>query len=188
MKKYLLLIVSMLLLAACSTPKKYAYYFDYYDYNSGKAKADLKKIETQNTLTAPETSPLYLNKEGAVANVDRRIRNMEKVPTNVVPVTVEDKKALEKKYSAMSKAEKREFRKELKSVVKKIIKAKKAGESIDSIEETKVMDHNLKMALIFGIVAIVLSAFGGANSIFWILGTISAVIAIVFLILWIAEQ
>ena len=37
MKKYLLLIASVLLLAACSSPK-YAYYFDHYDYNSGKKK------------------------------------------------------------------------------------------------------------------------------------------------------
>ena len=69
-----------------------------------------------------------------------------------------------------------------------MIKAKKSGESINSIAEKTAMDHDLKMALIFGIVGIVLSAFGGVNSIFWILGVISTVIAIVFLIKWIAEQ
>ena len=62
------------------------------------------------------------------------------------------------------------------------------GEDINVILEKKAMDHDLKMALIFGIVGIVLSALGGVNSIFWILGVISTVIAIVFLIKWIAEQ
>ena len=50
------------------------------------------------------------------------------------------------------------------------------------------MDNDLKMALIFAVVAIVLSAFGGVNSIFWILGVIATVVAIVFFIKWLAEQ
>jgi hypothetical protein len=183
MKKYLLLVVSVLLFASCSSPK-YAYYFDHYDYNSGK-----KKFETANTrlaettLATPELSPLRINEEAVTASAGSRIKKVENAPS-----TATEKAVLQKKYSSLSKSEKKEFRKELKTVVKKMIKAKRSGESIDSIEETKAMDHDLKMALIFGIVAIVLSAFGGANSIFWILGTISAVIALVFLIMWIAEQ
>lgn len=183
MKKYLLLISSVLLLASCSTPK-YAYYFDHYDYNSGKKKAvnaDTRLAEM--TLSTPETSPLQLNEESVTASAESRIRNVESVP-----VAVKEKALLEKKYSTLSRAEKKEFRKELKSEVKKIIKAKKSGESITSIADNMAMDHDLKMALIFGIVGIVLSAFGGVNSIFWILGVISTVIAIVFLIKWIAEQ
>jgi uncharacterized protein YcfL len=184
MKKYLLLVTSVLLLAACSTPK-YAYYFDHYDYNSGKKKVEsTEKQLAQIDLSTVETSPLQLEQESVTASAESRIKNVENIP-----VAVKEKAALlEKKYSSLSRAEKKEFRKELKSEVKEIIKAKKSGESINSIMEKKAMDSDLRMALIFGIVGILLSAFGGVNSIFWILGTVAVVIALVFLIIWISKQ
>lgn len=186
MKKFLLLIASVVFLAACSSPK-YAYYFDHYDYNSGKKKVELNDAQlallAQSDLLAPETGPLSLNQEAVTASAAGRLSKAEQVP-----VAVNDKALLQQKYAALSKTEKKEFRKELKTEVKKIIKAKKNGESVESIMENMAMDHDLKMALIFGIVGIVLSAFGGVNSIFWILGVISTVIAIVFLIKWLAEQ
>ena len=95
---------------------------------------------------------------------------------------------MKKSIQPSQKLRKKEFRKELKSEIKKYIKAKKSGDNIASITDTKVLDHDLKMALIFGIVAILLTAFAGLNPVFWILGVISAVIAIVFLISWIADQ
>lgn len=186
MKKYLLLFASVLLLAACSSPK-YAYYFDHYDYNSGKKKVETPTTHlTEATLSTPELSPLRLNEEAVTASAESRIKIVETAP--VPAITVEEKALLEKKYTSLSKAEKKEFRKELKSEIKKMIKAKKSGESINAIADAKAMDSDLKNALIFGIVGIVLSAFGGVNSIFWILGVISTVIAIVFLIKWLAEQ
>ena len=185
MKKYLLLLASVLLLAACSSPK-YAYYFDHYDYNSGKKKVETASVQlTETTVATPELSPLMLDDQAVTASAESRIQVVE---TPMVPVTVKDKELLEKKYASLSKAEKKEFRKELKSEIKKMIKAKKSGESIESIADRKAMDSDLRNALIFGIVGIVLSAFGGVNSIFWILGVISTVIAIVFLIKWLAEQ
>jgi F0F1-type ATP synthase assembly protein I len=183
MKKYLLLLCGVLLLASCSTPK-YAYYFDHYDYNSGKKTA--KTAVAQNMLTTPATSPLHINQEALVASMGNRIVTVENAPP--VTITEADKKAFAEKYSAMSKSEKKEFRKELKSEVKKMIKARKSGESVDSISKTKVMDYDLKMALIFGIVGVVLYALAGVNPVFWILGVVATVVAIVFLIKWIAEQ
>jgi hypothetical protein len=189
MKKYLLLIASVLLLAACSSPK-YAYYFDHYDYNSGKKKVATPDTRlAQTMLPAPEMSPLQINQDAATGSAETRIKNVENIPVVVEQKSLAEQKALlEKKYSSLTKTEKKEFRKELKSEVKKIIKAKKNGESISSITAKMQMDSDLKMALIFGIVAIVLSAFGGANAIFWILGTVAAVIALVFLIIWIGKQ
>lgn len=186
MKKYLLLISSVLLLASCSTPK-YAYHFDHYDYNSGKKKAQTEKTRlAQQMLATPETSPLQINEEAIVASAERTIVPIErKAPPTV---SVEDQKAFAAKYAAMSKSEKKEFRKELKSEIKSIIKAKKSGENVDSVSESKALDRNLRLALIFGIVGIVLYALSGVNPIFWILGIIATVIAIVFLIQWIAEQ
>jgi hypothetical protein len=184
MKKILLFVASVLLLAACSTPR-YTYYFDHYDYNSGKKKVDARNtVLAQHALSVPEMSPLKLNGEAVTASAERRIQNVENIPS-----TVSENSILQRKYSSLTKSEKKEFRKELKTEVKKIIKARKSGESIaSSISAVKVMDHDLKMALIFGIVGIILSAFGGVNSLFWILGTISVVIALVFLIIWISNQ
>jgi uncharacterized membrane protein len=185
MKKILLFVASVLLLAACSTPR-YTYYFDHYDYNSGKKKVDARNtVLAQHALSTPEMSALKLNSQAVTASAERRIQNVENVPVTVSS----EKSILGRKYSSLSKSEKKEFRKELKSEVKKVIKARKSGESISSsISAVKVMDHDLKMALIFAIVGIILSAFGGVNSLFWILGTISVVIALVFLIIWISNQ
>lgn len=182
MKKYLLLFTSVLLLASCSTPK-YAYYFDHYDYNSGKKKIAPAGELAQVTLSTPETSPLQLDHASVTASAESRLTNVENVP-----VAVKEKALLEKKYSSLSRAEKREFRKELKSEIKQMVKAAKSGEGISSIAATKAMDHDLKMALIFGIVGIVLSAFGGVNSVFWVLGTVAVVVALVFLIIWLSKQ
>ena len=131
MKKYLLLIASVLLFAACSSPK-YAYYFDHYDYNSGK-----KNIETpathlaQSDIATPEMSPLLLDEQAVSASAESKIK-----PVEYAPAMVKEKAALlEQKYKSLSKTEKKEFRKELKSEIKKMIKAKKSGESINSIAE-----------------------------------------------------
>ena len=63
MKKYLLLIASVLLLAACSSPK-YAYYFDHYDYNSGKKKVETATTQLTGTnIVTPELSPQPLDEE-----------------------------------------------------------------------------------------------------------------------------
>lgn len=191
MKKYLLLVAGVVFLASCSSPK-YAYYFDHYDYNSGKKRvetSDAQLAQTNFATPVPEMSPLRINQDNLTANAESRIRNVEKIPTVVKEeVLMEQKALLEQKYTSLTKAEKRAFRKELKSEVKSIIKAKKNGEDIKSIMEKKAMDQDLKMALIFGVVGILLSAFGGVNSIFWILGTVAVVIGLVFLIIWIGKQ
>lgn len=182
MKKYLLLIASVLLFAACSTPK-YAYYFDHYDYNSGKKKVETPTTQlSQVTIPSPEMSPLQLDEQAVTANAEARIKPVENTKA------VMDQTLLAKEYSSLSKSEKKEFRKELKTVVKKMVKAKKSGESIESIEELKAMDHDLKMALIFTVVAIVLGAFYSTSSVFGILSLISLIVAIVFFIQWIARQ
>jgi len=192
MKRSFLLFISALLIAACSSPK-YTYHFDTYDYNSGKKKAPVQVDETllAAELPAPQTSPLMLDPATATANASGAVKPVE--PAAVI--SAEDRALLESKmsdlareYKAMSKSEKREFRKELKKEVKNAIKAKKSGEEITSVTAAKQMDQDLKMALIFAIVAIILSALGGVNSIFWILGVVAWVVALVFLIKWIAEQ
>jgi hypothetical protein len=185
MKKILLLMASVIVLASCSAPK-YAYYFDHYDYNSGKKKTETSSAavnETTATLpVATEESFLILENEAVTASADAQTA----APSVAAPVM--NKSELEKRYADMTKTEKKELRKELKSEIKKYAKAIKNGESINSVAATKVMDNDLKLAIIFGAVALTLSFFGGVNSVFWVLSVVSLVIAVVFFIKWIAEQ
>ncbi len=188
MKRHLLLFVGVLLFAACTTQKKYAYYFDHYDYNSGKKNAQVEASEQARlTLPSPEMSPLQLDQQALSASAGSRIKPVEAGPV-VTNITEEQATLLAEKYSSLSKAEKREFRREVKAVVKEVVKAKKEGKSLESVAATKAMDRDLKMALIFAVVAIVLGAFSGAGSVFWILSIISLVVAIVFFIQWVARQ
>lgn len=175
MKHLVTLVVSVLVLASCSTPK-YTYNFDYYDYNSGRKKAEAEKVVARaeaQPVIIEEPSPLLLPEESVVASA------AEKAPAPVA-------KPAAKKYSDMSKSEKKEVRKALKTEVKKYLKNKKGEGSVG--KETQALDYNLKMAIIFGAVALTLSFFGGVNSVFWIASVIALVIGVVFFIKWIAEQ
>ena len=183
MKNILMLVGSVLLLASCSAPK-YSYYFDHYDYNSGKKKTNPETVllaakEDGAQKTTTEESPLQLEKETLIADAAGTVVVPEK------PAPVAEKKLIEKKYRDLSKSEKKEFRKVLKAEIKKVVKNKKDG---DSVNDTKVMDYNLKMAIIFGAVALTLSFFGGVNSVFWVASVVALVIGVVFFIKWIAEQ
>ena len=192
MKTIPLVIVSALLLAACATPK-YSYNFDYHDYNSGrKAKEAEKVVVADVSSPAPLPEPLEVIAEpinespliltnNPVASSNSRISDAD------VPAVVMDHKAFEKKYADMSRSERKEFKKALKSEIKNLVKKDKTDNGA-SVDEAKAMDNDLKMALIFGAVALTLSFFGGVNSIFWILSVVSLVVAVVFFIKWIAEQ
>jgi hypothetical protein len=187
MKNILLLLLGVLLLAACSSPKKYSYHFDHYNYNIGKKKAraprilvadNQEKIADNNVRV--DESPVHVTPEQLVASA----KKTAPLPVRSAPMA---EKTVAKKYSAMSKSEKKEFRKSLIKEIKNLKKIKK-GDKSASPNNTKAMDYNLKMAIIFGAVALTLSFFGGVNSVFWVLSVVSLVIGVVFFIKWIAEQ
>lgn len=175
MIRNLLTICSVLLLAACSSPK-YAYYFDHHDYNNGK-KGDLK----ESAVLQSEIQPLHVDNATLVASADEKAF----VPAETATAEVTAKSIIEK-YKSMSGAERKEFRKELKKEVKTLVKMKK--KETYSVEATKRMDNDLKIAAIFGAVGLVLTLFGGVNSAFWVLGVIAIVIAVVFLVKWLVRQ
>jgi hypothetical protein len=183
MKNILLFAVGLLLFAACSTPK-YAYYFDHYDYNSGKKKSPVTTVASnlQSQDVAP-INPLLIDQPTLVASTETKTVS-EPVPSTA---TV-DKSLLSKKYSSLSKEEKKAFRAEVKTAIRDYKKLKRDMKSGNSVKETQVMDYNLKMAIIFGAVALTLSFFGGVNSIFWIVSVVALVVGVVFFIKWIAEQ
>lgn len=185
MRKVLLYLAGVSLFAACSVPK-YTYYFDYYDYNSGKKKETAGELATtvqdkteHLDVTLPE-NPLAIDEQTLTASAG------EPVPVLIPERVASTVKASEvKSFSEMSKKERKEFKKELKKEIKKMIKEGKDGESVQA---TKQMDRDLKMAIIFGAVGLVLGLFGGISSIFWALSVIAIVVAVIFLIFWLSRQ
>lgn len=186
MKKYLFHLAAVILLGACSSPK-YTYYFDHYDYNAGKKKTEnhlaaTPADETKQPVSVSnvDVSPLTLDKEALTASAEESksiVSNTAKTETASKPV---------KTYKEMTKTERKEFRKEAKQLMKSYIKAKKEGDEVKAAAAAQAMDHDLKLAAIFGAVGIVALLIGG--DVFWVLGAIALIIGVVFLVLWISRQ
>jgi hypothetical protein len=177
MKNLSLFTLAVIVLASCAAPK-YTYHFDQYDYNSGRKAAI---VNQQTPLSAPEAGTL-------TADVTTAPANFNQPETSEAERMAEVKSDLKRKYSEMSKAEKKEFQNDVKTEFKKYVKAMKSGDTVQSSEETAVMDNDLKLAIIFGAVGLTLTLFGGINEAFWILGVISIVVGVVFLIKWLVRQ
>jgi hypothetical protein len=178
MRNFFMILVGILLLASCSAPK-YSYYFDHYDYNSGKRQDQLSAQTPSERAQTAQQSPLAIEEQSLVATTEPAII------TETQPSATEAKETFMKKYNSMSKTERHELKKELKSELKKAIKEKKADIKKGNAQN---MDHDLKLAIIFGAVGLVLTLFGGASSAFWVLGVIAIVIGVVFLIKWLMRQ
>lgn len=187
MTRYLFPLAAVLL-AACSTPK-YTYVFDKYDYNSGKhASARIEApFEVPGAVAeqAIAENPLRLDAEAMVANA-----GPEAPPslarTEHTPAAASVDKEPVKSYKEMSRAERKEFRKEAKELIKTYIKAKKEGDEVKATAAAQAMDQDLKMAAIFGAVGIVALIIGG--DVFWIIGGIALIIGVVFFVLWLSRQ
>jgi hypothetical protein len=175
MKNLSLVILGVIILASCAAPK-YTYHFDHYDYHSGR-KAAL--VNPQTPMPAPQ--PEMLTADLTVAPPE--FNDLKK--TEMMAEATAD---LKKKYADMSKSEKKEFRNEVKKEFRKYVKAVKNGDTVQASAETAAMDNDLKLAIIFGAVGLTLTLFGGINEAFWILGVISIVVGVVFLIKWLVRQ
>jgi hypothetical protein len=187
MTKYLFPLAAALL-AACSTPK-YTYLFDKYDYNAGRhASARVKASpETKDAATPPaiSESPIPVDADAMLASADLETP-APLAKTKHASVTAAVSEEPVKSYKEMSRAERREFRKEAKELVKTYIKAKKEGDEVKATAAAQAMDHDLKMAAIFGAVGIVALIIGG--DVFWIIGGIALIIGVVFFVLWLSRQ
>jgi hypothetical protein len=178
MKNIFLLLIAAVLLAACSTPK-YTYNFDYYDYNSGR-KQTAQKTEDVAVQPTSEQSPLIIQEEAVVAEANVPVvRTDAKADANVT------KQSVAKRIASMSKTERQQLKKDVKEYIKSV---KKIKNSDQSIKGKKAMDHDLKLAAIFGAVGLLLTLLGGIHAVFWVLGVIALVIGVVFFIIWLAKQ
>lgn len=180
MRNYLLPLLAILILSACSTPR-YTYNFDYYDYNAGK------KTQVAKAQVAEETGfvPAPAEEMEASTNSTPVIMENKKATTEAKAAPVASQKAKTTMTREEEKALKKEMKKELKSAIKS---AKKASATMDAPGATKAMDNDLKLAIIFGAVGLVLSLFGGVSGAFWVLSVIAFVIGVVFLVKWLVRQ
>lgn len=165
MKIRLLSLACVALCAACSAPKM-AYKFDYHDYNAGRKSKDVKEEVASNP------GPMPVQTESLLA--------ME--PTKNEPTAIAEGKT----YEDMTKNERRELRKEIKELKKEIKNFIKKNDNPNSVEATKAIDRDLKLAAIFGAVGIVALIIGG--QVFWIIGGIAMIIGVVFFVKWLIRQ
>ncbi len=177
MKSKLLYLLSLALLAACSAPK-YSYNFSSYNYNAGKKKS--APVETP-AIQGPE----IIKPEELTASSETTPAVVNEKPSLTI---AEAQAAISKKYGQMSKSERKDFLKEIKHSVKSYIKAKKKGDNVAAEKAVQTMDHDLKLAIIFGAVGLTLSLFWGVNEVFWILGVIAIVVGVVFFVKWLVRQ
>ena len=183
MRKNTLYIVTLILLASCSAPK-YSYYFDHYDYNAGKKKLNNEQLSVVKSEN-PSAEALSQDQAARLGVADSR-NEAEMNQTTSVEKEIAAPVEVQKSYKEMTKAEKKEFRKEAKALVKSYIKAKREGDEVKAAEAAKGMDKDLRLAAIFGAVGIVSLLIGG--DVFYVLGAIALIIGVVFFVMWLTRQ
>lgn len=177
MKKYTFIIISAILLAACSSPK-YTYYFDHYDYAKNK-KGSLPQEARVNAEQPAQESILAIDERTLTASAH------ETNPVLVEPAAPAVAKApsneeMAAKLKAMSKEERKELKKEVKRFVKENKKEIKSGNA------AKAMDNDVKLASIFGAIGIVLLIIGG--DVLYILGAVALLVGLYFFIRWLMRN
>lgn len=180
MKFHQMLFGAAIILSACSSPK-YVYHFDHYDYNSGK-----KATEKLISPTVEKQAPLQINPETLVASSDNKVVAIEDEKVKALPTTVE---VLTKKYTSMSKADRRQFRGQLKKEIKNYVKLNEARKKDNgaSVNATKAFDTTVALALVFGVAGIVLIALASTSNVLWVLGAISVVIGAALFVKWVSD-
>ena len=169
MKRYLPHALAIIVLASCSSPK-YTYHFDRYDYNKGKQQ----KVSQADF----EVSPISVNDQTLLASTDAHVVLLPETPSVPADVT--------SNHNSLTKTEKKEVRKEAVKSVKEYVKAVKAGEKEKAEQMAKAMDSDLRWAAIFGAIGITALIIGG--DVFYIIGGIAMIVAVVFLVKWLIRQ
>ncbi len=168
MKIQITVLLAIVVLASCSAPK-YSYYFDHHNYNAGK-----KQVEAAN-----EKSPISVDPQMMAASTSEVPVVMSESKTELTVAPVE-----RKTYRQMNKSERKILRHQMKKEIKSYIAEKKKNNSIQATHAG--MDNDLKLAIIFGAIGIVLLIIPGTVPL--VLGSIALIIGVVFFVKWIIRQ
>ena len=166
MRKILLTFISILILASCSAPK-YAYHFDHYDYNAGKRK-QITGAEPEKEgvpIVDEEQSHLKIDLETMVASTSEEVIVLSEMQPKIVEeVDIADKK----QYADMTKAEKKEVRREFRKDLKEYKEAKKGGDEVRAEQAKEKLTGYTRIGVILivaGLVLAILSLGSVINSI-----------------------
>ena len=165
--KKLLYLVPALFLASCSTPK-YTASFQHSNYRSEHRPTTVAEIESEGSIQISATQEIEAS-------------------TKVVPsiALVDQQKSIKSTYLNMTASQRKEVRQLLKKEIKSIVKNQKKEMSVNATKASG-MDHDLKLAAIFGAVGLVGLIIGG--NVFTIIGGIALLIGVVFFVKWIIRQ
>lgn len=134
------------------------------------------------------TVPYYASKSTATPapiNAEQLIASTTEAPVLLVePTSNTSETTVSKTYAQMTKAQRKQLRSEIKSVLKAQKMNKKLG--VESTQATKGIDHDLKLAAIFGAVGLVALIISG--QVFYIIGGIALIIGVVFFVKWLVRQ
>ncbi|MBX7127029.1 MAG: hypothetical protein K1X47_15140 [Cyclobacteriaceae bacterium] len=162
MKKIYLFLMASMMMASCSAPK-YAYYFDRY--------SPARKV-------APASEKVY------VASVEKEA-DLTLAPT-VEPVVVSQETPA---VTVLTGAEKKALKHAIRQAVRETKKSHRIQEQPVKVSHASSgMDHDLKLAAIFGAVGLVGLILGGSSGLFYIIGGISMIIGVVFFVKWLIRQ
>lgn len=171
MKKIIYFLSLATITFACSGPK-YTASFNSYDVNTGyhtvkTPESSVKtttatEIKSEQLLASTAATPVEVKKD-AVTNTEVR-----------------------KTYLQMSKTERQALKKHLRSEVRKYVKDHKKNAGVESAHAAKGMDHDLKLAAIFGAVGLVALIISG--EVFYIIGGIALIIGVIFFVKWLVRQ
>ncbi|MCA4898602.1 MAG: hypothetical protein ACK5BJ_12840 [Bacteroidota bacterium] len=166
--KYISVVISIVVLASCSSPK-YAAHFPSSNVDPNYHTAKVVQVET-----VPEATT-----ENAVLTAS--------VNTASVALPAEEvRKQVKDAYAKLSKEQKKEVRQLLKKEIKAIAKSSKKDASATATMARGGMDHDLKLAAIFGAVGLVGLLIGG--NVFTVIGAIAMIIGVVFFVKWLMRQ
>jgi hypothetical protein len=124
-------------------------------------------------------------------NAGRRspIVDAEKLEASIEPVEASVVVAESKPYEEMSDKEQRFVVKEFKKEIRKVIKKNGSYKASPyKAEEVKVMDHDLKLGLIFGSVGFVGLLLSNASFAFIVVGIVALCVGVYFFVKWLIRQ
>jgi len=164
--KNIIVVLSLFSLASCATQKMTT------SFTTPGSPVEYHRMAPIPTALAEPSTPVLLTSTSKL------------VPPPAKPNTVQEFK---KVYLSLTKHQKKEFRRELKKELKTYVKNKNSGLKVESTQSSgSGIDHDLKLALIFGIIGIlVLALLSGQAAA--VIGTILVIVGIVFFIKWLIE-
>ncbi|MGI4862548.1 MAG: hypothetical protein ACRYFZ_01400 [Janthinobacterium lividum] len=107
------------------------------------------------------------------------------VPTEVAaPVATAPTAKPAPKFNVMQRLALRKITKKLDKLTAQLPQLKKQ----DASAARGGLDSNLRSAILFGLIGLIVLLFSGVSNVFAILGTIFLIIGLVFLVLWVLDQ